>query len=147
MGTHPTPTGSLSVPPMTLMRSLSLTSLMLSIPCSFGWYTCSTGWHTRRISVRRAMLYASEPGPIALSAEETAALMEASSSTAKAWTGENCPPELRNIMSMPDKFYCLLRNPKIPEIDPIVWDAVREQWPILKDTTDAQLQEAIGPIR
>ena len=128
--------------------SISLIA-MLSIPYSNGW---PAGVALRRVALRpgvrrAATLHATSQEPLAFSAEETAALVEASSSTVKAWEGESCPPELRNMMSMPEKFYCLLRNPKVTEVDPVVWTAVRKQWPILMDKTDSALQEALVPIR
>ena len=41
----------------------------------------------------------------------------------------------------------MLRDPYVDAPDPGVWTAVREAWPVLKGRSDAELTEALAPLK
>ena len=47
----------------------------------------------------------------------------------------------------PKRFANMLRDPYVDAPDPGVWTAVREAWPVLKDRSDAELTEALAPLK
>ena len=101
----------------------------------------------RRASLLRLQEDAEAPAQAGFSEEETAALYEASISTKKSWTSEEpCPQALQNLFLGPEKFFPLLRSQK-NDPAPEVWDAVRREWPLLAGKSDAELLEALGPIK
>lgn len=84
-----------------------------------------------------------------MSAEETTALTEASTSFEPCWTGkpEDCPRELINIYSQkPNDLFGEMRKPK-EDPNPQAWLAVREKWPVLKERSDDELLAALQPIK
>jgi hypothetical protein len=91
-----------------------------------------------RIAVARARLpLAEEAAP--MSAGEIAALNEASTSL------EQCGEEVTKFMQ-PLTFFFALRNPTEDPTE-AQWEKVKEKWPVLAGRSDAELKEALGPIK
>ena len=109
-------------------------------------------FHAGRIMIvgsRASLIRAAEdaaPAPAGLSDGETAALREASLSMEKCREGEGCPKECTNMFGGPQIFFSLLRNAN-RDPPPGAWDTVRKKWPVLASRSDAELLEALGPIK
>jgi hypothetical protein len=82
--------------------------------------------------------------------EETDALYQASVSKEKAvdqdFADKFPSSPLLDAFTRPQIFYSLLRKPN--EDPPVeAWDVIREKWPVLKDRSNAELLEALKPIK
>jgi len=82
--------------------------------------------------------------------EETDALYQASVSKEKAcspeYATEKPRSKLLNAFTQPQIFYSLLRQPSEDPPEE-VWDVIREKWPVLKERSNAELLEALAPIK
>jgi len=82
------------------------------------------------------------------SAEETAALTDASKTVAPAWQGAKAetPVSLKNPFGGQLTFFNELRHPtKDPAAE--TWEAVRTKWPVLAARSDEELLIALEPIK
>ena len=76
------------------------------------------------------------------------ALLEASKSKIPAWDesqGE-CPDDLNTLWGRPNIFFSLLRHPRI-DPSPVVWTAVRKEWPVLGNIPDDELMKNLYACR
>jgi len=82
--------------------------------------------------------------------EETDALYQASISKEKACDPDtatkNPSSKLLNAFTQPQIFYTLLRRPSDDPPEE-VWDVIREKWPVLNERSNAELLEALAPIK
>ena len=86
---------------------------------------------------------------LTMSAEEVAALTEASKSLEPCWQGkpEECPKELVSKFSMkPLDYFAVMRNTQ-EDPPPAVWVGVRSMWPVLAERSDEDLLAALEPIK
>ena len=77
------------------------------------------------------------------------ALLEASKSKIQSWDVEKegeCPDDLNTLWGRPNIFFSLLRHPRI-DPSPVVWTAVRKQWPILGNIPDDELMKNLYACR
>ena len=83
-----------------------------------------------------------------LTAEQFADLLAASKSTMDSFTGESysCPDDLKSPFGFPMIFFSLLRNPRV-DPTPVVWEAVRNQWPSLQGVPDDELLKNLVECR
>jgi hypothetical protein len=86
----------------------------------------------------------------AMTKEETDALYKASVCKEKVcsdkFADEHPTSSLLNAFTRPQQFFSLLRNPREDPPEEI-WDVIREKWPVLKGKTNAELLEALKPIK
>jgi hypothetical protein len=84
----------------------------------------------------------------AFTEKELAALKEASISKKKPFFAgeEGKPASLKNLLDQPDIYFSLLRNPNRDPPEE-VWDYIRKDWPELEGRTNAELNEALKPIK
>ena len=85
-----------------------------------------------------------------ISEDQFQALIEASKSPVPSWDSDDgeVPDDLKSIWGRPLVFYSMLRNPN-PEKQPtpVVWKAVRKQWPVLEGVPDGELQKNLIEVR
>ena len=57
-----------------------------------------------------------------------------------------CPKDLQDIWGRPQRFFSLLRNPRA-DPTPVMWESVRERWPILQGVPDDELLKNLVECR
>ena len=57
-----------------------------------------------------------------------------------------CPEDLLTIWGKPQIFFSLMRHPRI-DPTPVMWEAVRKQWPVLQGVPDEELQKNLVECR